>query len=154
MTRRDLGAEWITSTSQLAAAYGIDESTMQQRVYALAEQIHAHYCFSRGPVNHSESRPDEHIAAAILGALVGVDWWMVKGSERLVPGAIVGQYLDYIQKVSDEGGEQRLSAEQRGFQQVYGVWVTDEDTEFTNQITGHHYRKVDGAWMRDDTPEG
>jgi hypothetical protein len=83
MARRDLGAEWITSISQLAAAYGLDENTMQQRVYALSEQIHSHYCFSRGPVNHAESRPDEHIAAGILGALVGVDWWLVRGGERV-----------------------------------------------------------------------
>ena len=82
MARRDLGAEWTNSISQLASAYGLDETQMQQRVYALAEQIHSHYCFSRGPVNHAEARPDEHIAAGILGALAGVDWWMVRDSER------------------------------------------------------------------------
>lgn len=83
MPSPNLGAQWSASVSELALAYGVDETTIQQRMYALAEQIHAHYCFSRGPVNHAESRPDEHIAAAMLRALAGADWWMVKGSERV-----------------------------------------------------------------------
>jgi hypothetical protein len=85
MARPNLGAEWSSSISQLSLAYGVSETEMQQRVYALSEQIHTHYCFARGPVNHSESRPDQHIAAGILGSLAGSDWWMVRDAERALP---------------------------------------------------------------------
>lgn len=82
MARQDLGAQWISSVTVLAEAYGLDMETMQRRIYALAEQIHQQYCFQVG-VNHREARPDEHMAASILAALVGSDWWMVSGAERV-----------------------------------------------------------------------
>lgn len=89
MARQDLGAQWIASINDLALAYGLNADDMQQRVYALAEQIHTHYCFSRGFVTHSEARPDEHIAAGILGALAGADWWMVRTADRIDNDTVV-----------------------------------------------------------------
>ncbi len=80
MVKPHLGEEWVSSISQLATAYEKSLSETQQMVYALAEQIHSHYCFSRGPVHHTASRPDEHISIAILGALAGADWWLARSS--------------------------------------------------------------------------
>jgi hypothetical protein len=73
---------WDASPSRLAAAYGTDVSRIEQLSYSLAEQIHQHYCLSRGIVNHSEARPDQQVALSVLASLAGADWWMVRGDER------------------------------------------------------------------------
>lgn len=77
------GEAWAASLVALSKAYGVDESTMAQRVYAISEQIHQHYCLSRGIVNHNEARPDQDVAISILGYLAGADWWLVRSDERI-----------------------------------------------------------------------
>lgn len=76
-----LGEQWTATKANLAKAYGWDEDKMEMAIYAVAEQIHRHYCLSRGIVNHAESRPDQDVALSVLGALAGVDWWMVKSAD-------------------------------------------------------------------------
>ena len=78
MPRPNLGAEFSSSAAALASAYGVTPDEMVVRIYSLSEQIHAHCCVTRGLVMHSESRPDQHIAAAILGSLAGGGWWLSK----------------------------------------------------------------------------
>lgn len=86
MTQRRLPSEgevWTGSIGALARAYQTDESTMSTRAYALAEQIHRHYCLANGIVQHRESRPDQQAAISILLSLAGEDWWVVRGAELL-----------------------------------------------------------------------
>lgn len=78
------GEIFVATVGNLSVAYGVDESAMSQRVYAIAEMIHRHYCLSRGIVNHNEARPDQHVAVSILSALAGTDWWLVRDAERKV----------------------------------------------------------------------
>lgn len=88
MVRPHYGDAWVASITDLSRVYGLPEDQMQQRVYALAEHIHQHYCLNSGPVHHRESRPDEHIAASMLGAMAATDWWMVRNDERIIPPEI------------------------------------------------------------------
>ena len=87
MAQPRLGSnEMLTaSISNLSLIYGEPEDSISQRVYALSEQIHRHYCMSRGFVNHSASRPDEHVAVSVLMSLAGADWFFVRDAERLPP---------------------------------------------------------------------
>lgn len=85
------GEMLTASIANLALRYGEDESTIAQRVYALAEQVHRHYCLNRGFVNHSESRPDEHVAVSVLTSLAGADWLLVREAERISPDLQYGQ---------------------------------------------------------------
>ena len=73
-----IGEQWSASIKTLASVYGQDEDTMAMAVYALAEQMHQHYCLARGLVNHSESRPDQNVAVSVLMTLAGTDWWIVR----------------------------------------------------------------------------
>jgi hypothetical protein len=73
-----LGDQWQSSIIVLSAAYGWPTDKMQTAVYAVAEQVHRHYCLSRGIVNHNEARPDQHVAVSILSSLAGADWWMAR----------------------------------------------------------------------------
>ena len=75
------GERWTASLSNLATAYGWDEGKMATAVYAVAEQLHQHYCLSRGIVNHSESRPDQDVAVSFLSSLAGTDWWIAKSMD-------------------------------------------------------------------------
>lgn len=86
MTQRRLpsaGEQFTATVSNLAIAYEVDEQTMHVAVYALAEQMHRHYCLSRGMVNHSESRPDQDVAVSVLAGLAGGDWWLVRAIDRV-----------------------------------------------------------------------
>jgi len=73
----------------LARAYQLDEATIATRAYALAEQIHRHYCLGRGVVQHHEARPDQQAALSILLSLAGTDWWLVRSDEALTATALV-----------------------------------------------------------------
>lgn len=75
------GDIWTSTIATLAAAYRCDRDQMATRVYALAEVVHQHYCLQKGLVSHSEARPDQQVAVAILMSLAGVDWWLVRGHE-------------------------------------------------------------------------
>lgn len=87
------GEQWAITLSNLAMAYGWDEDKTSMAVYVIAEQIHRHYCLSRGIVNHSEARPDQDVALSVLGALAGVDWWLVRG-EDVLPPAVPSEPLE------------------------------------------------------------
>lgn len=75
------GEKWAATVSNLATAYGRDKDQMAVAVYAIAEQLHQHYCLSRGIVNHQESRPDQDVAVSLLGSLAATDWWLVRSME-------------------------------------------------------------------------
>lgn len=72
---------WSASLTNLSMAYGRDRDEMESIVYAVAEHLHNFYCLSRGQVNHTESRPDQHAALAVLMALAGNDLWVFRGAE-------------------------------------------------------------------------
>lgn len=74
------GEVWAATLSNLAKAYGQTEDETAVAVYAVAEQVHQHYCLSRGIVNHQESRPDQHVAISILGSLAATDWWLARSA--------------------------------------------------------------------------
>lgn len=67
---------------------------MATTVYSLAEQMHQHYCLTRGIVNHNESRPDQDIALSVLGSLAATDWWLVRDAYRLQAIVPDGQTVD------------------------------------------------------------
>lgn len=71
-----LGSKWSASIKTLTVAYGQTEDAVAMATYALAEQIHRHYCLARGLVNHSEARPDQHAAISIMMSLAGTDWFL------------------------------------------------------------------------------
>lgn len=80
------GAKWAGSISTLAKAYGTTEDSIATATYALAEQIHRHYCLARGLVLHSEARPDQQVAISIMMSMAGQGWWVVQ-SDQLVPSS-------------------------------------------------------------------
>jgi hypothetical protein len=73
----------------LASAYGVTEDEVSVAVYAIAEQMHQHYCLSRGIINHREARPDQHVAISVLAGLAGSDWFL-------------GHSADFVQAVADD----------------------------------------------------
>jgi len=75
------GEAWSASLTSLSSAYGLDRDSMATAVYAMAEQIHQHYCMSRGIAQHNEARPDQHVATSVLMTLAGSDWWMVRSAD-------------------------------------------------------------------------
>jgi|SRR4029079_10626570 len=86
-----LGEQWQSSLTVLAAAYGWTEEKTATAVYAISEQVHRHYCLSRGIVNHNESRPDQQVAISILSSLAGSDWWMVRMEDMCRDEAPTGE---------------------------------------------------------------
>lgn len=70
--------EWDISVAALSLAYAMTPDEVQQMAYALSEQVHDKYCLAKGAANHTGSRPDEHIAMAILKGLVVADWFLTR----------------------------------------------------------------------------
>lgn len=73
------------STDLLITAYGLDRSQVEMATYAVAEQIHQHFCLPRGIVTRHEPRVDQQVAVQILSSLAGSDWWLVHRDQRIWP---------------------------------------------------------------------
>lgn len=67
----------MSTIGDLALVYEVTEGEVEQRMYAMAEQIHAKYCLAKGIVNHTDNRPDQDIALAVLGGLSAGNWYLM-----------------------------------------------------------------------------